>query len=97
MCAQATPLCSLSGEIDDLAYISTKQNYSLIDGDQKSWCAPCLRWHRGIAWDLHEVSCLGEARMRPMDSAVTSVLQPLPFYSLNRHSQLVRCGSPIVQ
>lgn len=35
--------------------------------------------------------------MSAMDSAVSSVLQPFAFILFNHHSQLVRCGSPIVQ
>ena len=63
------------------------------------WCAPCpqmapcvpgicMRW---AAWE--------GARMSAVDSAVSSVLQPFAFilFLFNLHSQLVRCGSPIVQ
>lgn len=95
MCVLKASLCSLSGEIDDLAYISTSE--CRFDGQDKSVVCTVSSDGTVRAWDLHEVSCLGGARMSAVDYAVTSVLQPFAFILFNHHSQLVKCGSPIVQ
>ena len=50
-------LCSLSGEIDDLAYISTSEYR--FDGQDKSVVCTVSSDGTVRAWDLHEVSCLG--------------------------------------
>lgn len=50
-------LCSLSGEIDELAYISTKEYW--FDGREKSVVCAVSSDGTVCAWDLQEVSCSG--------------------------------------
>ena len=94
-CVLKASLCSLSGEIDNLAYVST--NEYRFDGREKSVVCTISSDGTVRAWDLHEVSCLGGARMSAVDSAVSSALRPFAFILFNHHSHLVRWGRPIVQ
>ena len=90
MCVLKASLCSLSGEIDELAYISTKEYW--FDGREKSVVCTVSSDGSVCAWDLQEVSCPGGGQdEKGPDAAMSSVLaRPFAFILFNHHSQLVR-------
>lgn len=73
-------LCSSSGEIDDLAYISTSEYR--FDGRDKSVVCTVSSDGTVRAWDLHEVSCLGGGQDERCGFCCVLSLAALCLYSL---------------
>lgn len=83
-------LCSLSGQIDELAYISTEEYW--FDGREKSMVCAMSSDGTVCAWDLQEVSCPGGSQDEKWPDPATSSVLARPFAFLYHHSQLVRWG-----